>query len=158
MDDRNWGRAPDADYGSGMNYSDHDPLWRDGSLQNSDYGRQENNKHKSGGFMDSVKSFFGVGPKGYKRSDERIKEEASEALARDPRVDASEVELDVVEGFITLKGTVPNRMMKRQAEICVEDISGVQDVHNLLRVSTAHLGTATEMGSATKADTDRPRI
>lgn len=82
----------------------------------------------------SMKNFFGKGPKGYKRSDERIREDACEALARHPEVDASDIEVDVREGHIYLRGSVENRNMKRLAEDAVEGQFGVVDVHNTLLV------------------------
>lgn len=89
--------------------------------QNRDYGLWD---------MD----FSGRGPKGYKRSDERIREEVSEALYLHPLVDASDVEVKVHEGHVTLSGMVDNREMKREAERAIENISGVVDVFNELRL------------------------
>jgi osmotically-inducible protein OsmY len=79
-------------------------------------------------------SFAGRGPKGYKRSDDRIKEEVSEMLSRDHNVDASDIEVEVKEGEVTLTGTIPERSMKHLAEECAERTSGVRDVINQLRV------------------------
>lgn len=84
--------------------------------------------------------YAGRGPKGYQRSDERLKEEACEQLTADPDVDASEVEVSVQNGEVTLEGTVPTRNMKRAAEDCIEAISGVQQVHNRLRVESTDFG------------------
>ena len=78
--------------------------------------------------------FSGVAPKGYRRSDERIKEELSDALTQDQHIDASEIDLTVESGVVTLKGTVSERRMKRLAEDCAERIRGVSDVRNELRV------------------------
>jgi hypothetical protein len=75
-----------------------------------------------------VRNFSGVGPKGYRKSDERIREDVCESLARHPGVDASDIEVSVKEGHVTLRGTVPNRWMKRQAEDAVEYVPGVEDV------------------------------
>jgi len=76
----------------------------------------------------------GRGPKGYQRSDERIREIVSEALARDGDLDASEMEVSVERGEVTLQGTAPNRWSKRLAEDLVQDLPGVREVHNRLRV------------------------
>ena len=76
----------------------------------------------------------GRGPRGWRRSDERIREDASERLADHPRIDASDIEMTVQDGEITLEGTVDSRWTKRAAEDAVQDISGVQEVHNRLRV------------------------
>jgi hypothetical protein len=79
--------------------------------------------------------FSGVGPKGYKRSDDRINEDVQETLMRDPEIDASDIEVDVNNGEVTLTGSVPTKHQKRLAEDVVEDLSGVRDVQNNLRVS-----------------------
>ena len=76
----------------------------------------------------------GRGPKGYRKSDERLTEDVCEALMRDPDVDASEIEVRVENGEITLTGTVDSREAKRAAEDAVEACSGVDNVINQLRV------------------------
>lgn len=78
--------------------------------------------------------FAGRGPKGYKRSDERILEEINEDLTVHPDLDASGIEVEVKEGEVTLTGTVPSRQCKRTAEEIAVNVSGVQDVTNQLRV------------------------
>jgi len=81
----------------------------------------------------------GRGPKGYQRSDERVREIVSEALARDGELDASEIEVSVERGEVTLNGTVPNRWSKRLAEDLTQDLPGVKQLHNRLRVEqTGH--------------------
>jgi len=79
--------------------------------------------------------YTGRGPKGYKRSDEKIIEEASQRLERDGHIDASDIEVTAEDGVIRLRGTVDDRQTKRRAEECVESIYGVRDVMNELRVS-----------------------
>lgn len=79
----------------------------------------------------------GKGPKGYRRSDERIREDVNEALSAHSEIDASEIEVDVKEGIVTLSGTVDSRQIKRLTEDTVEGISGVTDVKNDLRVMTS---------------------
>jgi hypothetical protein len=76
----------------------------------------------------------GKGPKGYTRSDDRIREQVSEVLADDDHVDATQIEVVVRNGEVILTGTVPDRRMKRMAEDCVERVSGVKDVQNQIRV------------------------
>lgn len=87
-------------------------------------------KHGFGG--NEGKDFSGKGPKGWKRNDETIREEACEALYRSYDVDASEVEVEVKDCTVTLKGIVENREMKRAAEDAVSDVTGVEDVMNKL--------------------------
>lgn len=75
---------------------------------------------------------FGKGPKGWKRSDERIKEEVCEALYHSRDVDASNIEVEVKDGCVYLKGEVDSRDTKRLAEDTVENVAGVRDVQNAL--------------------------
>ena len=84
-----------------------------------------------------AQSFAGRGPKGYARSDERIHEEVCELLTRNPYVDASDIEVRVENGEVTLTGTIHDRYMKRIAEDVAESASGVHDVHNRLTVRPA---------------------
>lgn len=72
----------------------------------------------------------GKGPKGYRRSDERIHEDICEALARDPDIDARDLEVIVREGEVTLTGSVEDKWMKRAAEDVTEGVHGVRDVQN----------------------------
>ena len=77
----------------------------------------------------------GRGPKGYRRSDERIEEDINEQLTRHPEIDASEIEVRVKNGEVTLSGTVDERHIKRMVEDVVEQASGVTEVHNQIRVN-----------------------
>ncbi len=81
--------------------------------------------------------FTGVGPKGYMRSDERIRDDAYARLTSHGRLDASDINVEVNNGELTLGGTVRSRRDKRQAEDTVESIPGVADVHNHLHVREA---------------------
>ena len=89
--------------------------------EDEDYGRRRD-------------SYRGHGPANYTRTDERIREDASERLTDDWAVDARKIEVEVSQGEITLNGTVPSRDQKRRAEDLVEDLSGVKHVQNNLRV------------------------
>ena len=79
-------------------------------------------------------SYSGKGPKNWTRSDERIREEVCECLTYHPHIDASEIDVTVKDGEVTLTGSVGDRGSKRLAEDIVEDVRGVRDVHNQLRV------------------------
>jgi osmotically-inducible protein OsmY len=83
---------------------------------------------------DRSRDFRGMGPKGYKRNDERISDEVHERLTDDPYVDASNVQISVSAGEVTLSGTVESREAKHRAERCIEDVSGVNHVQNNLRI------------------------
>lgn len=76
----------------------------------------------------------GRGPRGYSRSDERIREDVSDRLADDAYVDASDIDITVSGGEVTLTGTVDHRMVKRRAEDIAESVPGVRHVQNNLRV------------------------
>ena len=75
----------------------------------------------------------GRGPKGYKRSDERIREDVSERIARSG-VNAEDVEVKVEKGEVTLTGFVDGRDEKRMIEDIADDVFGVDEVNNHLRV------------------------
>jgi hypothetical protein len=76
----------------------------------------------------------GRGPRGYRRSDQRIWEEICERLADDRRIDASDIEVTVQDGEATLRGEVNDRGSRRLAEDLAEQVSGVTFVQNDLRV------------------------
>lgn len=79
----------------------------------------------------------GLGPKGYKRSDERINDDVHQHLTDDPWLDATGIDVAVADGEVTLSGTVVTRDAKHRAEHLVEDLSGVTHVQNNLRVRQA---------------------
>jgi osmotically-inducible protein OsmY len=76
----------------------------------------------------------GKGPKGYVRTDERIREDVNDRLSDDPMLDASDIEVIVAGGEVTLNGFITTRQDKRRAEDIVETVSGVRHVQNNLRV------------------------
>lgn len=76
----------------------------------------------------------GRGPRGYSRSDERMREDINDRLTDDAYIDASDIEVAVSGGEATLTGMVPDRQTKRRAEDVAESVSGVSHVQNNLRV------------------------
>ncbi|HVE60895.1 MAG TPA: BON domain-containing protein [Chitinophagaceae bacterium] len=90
--------------------------------------RRSDRQHSGGGYK-------GKGPKDYKRSEERIKEDAYDRLSDDDMVDATNVQVQVQDNEVILSGTVNERSQKRRAEDIVESISGVANVQNNIRVS-----------------------
>lgn len=76
----------------------------------------------------------GRGPRNYTRSDDRIREDVSDRLELHGEIDASDIEVRVENGEVTLEGNVEDRNQKRQAEDLVEDCPGVKQVHNRIRV------------------------
>jgi hypothetical protein len=100
--------------------------------------------------------FAGRGPKDYRRSDDRVREEVCDCMTDDPMLDASEITVQVSEGVVTLSGTVMSRDQKRRAEDVAERISGVTDVANQLRVSreaNGHAHTAARPVTQSEAGT-----
>lgn len=79
----------------------------------------------------------GRGPKGYVRSDDRIREDVCDRLSDDSLVDASDIEVSVMGSEVTLSGTVQTREERRRAEDCAERVLGVSHVQNNLRMSQA---------------------
>ena len=76
----------------------------------------------------------GRGPRGYQRSDDRIREEINDRLTAHGLIDATDVECRVVNGEVTLTGYVDSRAAKRAAEDIADDLYGVREVHNHLRI------------------------
>lgn len=74
------------------------------------------------------------GPKGYKRSDDSIRDDLCEHLMDLGHIDLSDVAIHIHEGCVVLEGTVPERRMKYEIEDIAATTSGVNDVENNLRV------------------------
>jgi hypothetical protein len=79
----------------------------------------------------------GRGPRGYQRSDERIREDVCEGLTEADDLDASGIDVQVAGGVVTLTGTVDDRFAKRRAEDLSDTVSGVREVENHLRLRGA---------------------
>jgi len=106
--------------------------------------------------------FRGRGPKNYRRSDERIREEISDRLTENDWLDASDIEVNVQNGEAVLSGTVDSRYAKRLAEDIADSVSGVTNVQNNLRVrgyeadatTTGLIGTGTGLAAPAPGATD----
>lgn len=112
-------------------------VWRGRNEDYDFWGRERHPVHGEGhpSLWQRVKgAFSGKGPKNYVRSDERIREDVCEHLSYHPYIDASDIEVIVRGGEVTLSGTVDARMVKRAAEDVCDHVRGVKDVHNQLRV------------------------
>ena len=97
-------------------------------------GSQATGDYQSG--MEGQRSYRGLGPQTYKRSDDRIRDDVCERLTDDFRIDASNITIDVNQGAVTLSGTVPERHMRYAAEDLVDDAMGVESINNQLRVQS----------------------
>jgi osmotically-inducible protein OsmY len=108
--------------------------------------------------------YRGRGPKNYRRPDERIREEINDRLTDNDWLDASDIDVSVVAGEVTLSGTVDSRYSKRLAEDIAESVTGVSNVQNNLRVmnyqagapASATSGEGVITGDATAAASDAP--
>lgn len=117
-------------------YNDRDRDWWDRTRDevSSWFGDDEAERRRR---MDRVYGQYrGKGPRGYRRADERIREDINDRLSDDPFLDASEVDVSIENGEVTLTGSVDSRMSKRRAEDIAESVSGVTNVENRLRVGT----------------------
>lgn len=99
--------------------------------------------------------FTGYGPSGYTRSDDRIKDDINDRLTWDGQIDATDINVDVNDGMVTLTGSVDTRRDKRRAEDIADRIPGVWDVSNQLRVRNrrgGHSGQQSRNGVSTGMD------
>lgn len=78
----------------------------------------------------------GRGPKSYQRGDDRIRADLCDRLMQG-WIDASDVDVKVKDGEVTLSGTVRSRDEKRAIEDLAEEVLGVKDVTNNIRINRA---------------------
>jgi osmotically-inducible protein OsmY len=97
--------------------------------------------------------YRGVGPKNYKRSDERLTEDINERLTDDDDLDASNISVRVTNGKVTLEGMVDQRWMKHRAEDVVDACTGVTEIDNRIQVTS--LSSSLEQTGETKASASR---
>ena len=129
--DAGYGRSPYGRSGFDNTYA---PSPYGSGWTGAEYGRSQG--RESGGWSSNARGgYAGLGPKGYTRTDERIREDVCDRLSWNDEVDATEIIVRVQNGEVTLEGRVETRHMKRLAEDIAEDVSGVVDVHNTLRVT-----------------------
>jgi osmotically-inducible protein OsmY len=88
-------------------------------------------------------NYMGRGPRNYKRSEDRIREEINERLTRHPEIDASDVDVRIENNTVVLSGVVEDRKAKRLAEDLAEEVWGVEDVRNELKVRHGFLASLT---------------
>lgn len=170
-----WGGRPrrsegwDRGYSEGRNWpSQGDRESRESSSSGRDFGAYGSYGSYSGqgarwneGWSQGERGrFVGRGPRNWKRSDDRIKEDINERLTQHPDVDASDIDVEVNSGEVTLKGKVDDRHAKRLAEDIAEGVSGVIDVRNEIKISRGFfgaIGDALTGRSSDEDDRDRDR-
>jgi len=94
-------------------------------------------------------SHRGKGPKDYKRSDERIREDVNDRLTDAHDLDASSISVSVKDGEVTLSGSVDSKFAKRRAEDIADAATGVSHVQNNLRVRQEGSESSSYTGSST---------
>jgi len=161
-------RPVDRDFTHGRSYVTHTPE----EYRGRDYGAQSNRQDTRrsdytrntgaqafgnvgsgfGGGLSDAGRHSGRGPRNWQRSDDRIREDINEELTRNPDVDATEIDVQVSAGEVTLTGTVDDRHAKREAEECAWRVSGVRDVHNQIRVNQ---GIANKIANAFRSDDEK---
>jgi len=139
-------RSPDQEFETSTNY--REPVERYGETYNRpSYGRPRFDDRYAPSYPTAGENRFGHagrGPKGYVRTDERIREDVCDRLSWDDEVDATDISVSVDKGEVTLEGSVETRHMKRLAEDIAEGVTGVTDVHNTVRVKKAMLSEIKE--------------
>lgn len=137
---RDYDRDDDRDYD--RDYEERGFFERAGDEIASWFGDEDAERRRR---MDEYR---GRGPKGYTRSDSRIQEDVSDRMSDDGALDASDIEVSVRGGEVTLSGFVDSKWAKRRAEDCAEDVSGVTNVQNNIRVRGAETSAAWTSGES----------
>lgn len=146
---RHWERGFGEGYGLSSGYADEQAYGsRYGSDDDTGAGRS---------LHEGARSYRGMGPKSYTRSDERVLEDVNERLTEDHLLDASDITVRCVAGVITLEGTVAERWMKHRAEDLVDASSGVKQVDNRIQVKSQYGRASERSASSTESTQSRTR-
>lgn len=157
FDTQDYDRGSNRDYLRGAEYSDY----LQGGAHSGGRGGWENESSQTWPQSNEMRSaqrtglHRGKGPRGYQRSDERIREDINDRLSDDEFIDASDIDVIVESCEVTLSGSVDSREAKRRAEDIVEAISGVKNVENRIRVKQGE--RAGSDGSSEKRPNGSPR-
>ena len=106
-----------------------------------DQGRHAQSGHGRGGseYANTSRHSRGVshsgrGPRNYTRPDASIVDELIDRMTEHEALDATEILLIVEDGVVTLTGEVPERRMKHLAEDIADEVRGVREIENRIRV------------------------
>lgn len=142
-------------YGGGRSYGSSGQSYGDQSYRGQDQNWMERTGERMASWFNddddreqAMGRFRGRGPKGYRRSDDRIREDVCDRLSDDAMLDASEIEVRVQNSEVTLEGTVSDREDKRRAETLAERCSGVDHVQNNIRVQHQQQASGRGYGAA----------
>ena len=131
--DRAPGRAhddytPRQDEGRAFGFVRHDRHYDEADW----YGQRGSPGFASRGSAEG--GFRGLGPRDYRRSDSRIREDICDRLTEDDAIDARGISVDVAQGEVVLEGHVGSHRMRRAAEACARACSGVRHLRSHLHV------------------------
>lgn len=125
----------------GRNTPMHEEGWNEGDGSHEENFGLGDTSQESENYGDKIQNnqqygpHHGKGPKGYIRSDEKIKEDVQERLYHDTYIDASDIEVSVDDGEVTLSGTVDHKQTRRRAEDCADSVAGVKNVSLNLKIN-----------------------
>lgn len=127
----------DQNYNAGRHEHDRDWWDRTRDEVSSWFGDEDADRRRR---MDKIQAgkYKGKGPKDYRRSEDRIREDVCDRLTDDDMLDASNIQIHVQGDEVILTGSVDSREQKRRAEDIVDSISGVKNVENRIRVDHSH--------------------
>lgn len=117
-----------APHGRGVQGARYGSQYEDGHGYATDY------PHRYRAESTERTSFAGKGPAGYRRNDDRIADDLYCAFTDDAGLDASDIEIRVAHGEVTLDGTAFNRNQRHRAEDIAHMVPGVSHVQNNLRI------------------------
>jgi osmotically-inducible protein OsmY len=78
----------------------------------------------------------------YLPTDEELTEELCQLLFDDPNIDSSQIEIEVNNGCVELRGSVPAMEMVQQAETLTRDFPGVIQILNRLTYNSRSMRAA----------------
>lgn len=140
-----YGSASPRRYGSNFNDNEGRSSHSDSFRAAGNFGRSYGSTAAEREIDERRSGYAGRGPKGWRRSDDRIKDDVCEALEHHPEVDASDIEVDVKDGMVILKGNVEDRRQKRMAEDVIDQLQGVHDVKNELSINKSFFERARDL-------------
>lgn len=111
------------DYDQDHDDDDNRERRRGSHNQHNDYGREARGRRQGADrpfdYRDDDgsqrSSYWGQGPEGYQRSDERILEDINDRLTWHGNLNATQILVTVTKGKVTLEGMVEDREQKRMA-------------------------------------------
>ncbi len=105
----------------------------------SEYSRERSDPYQMVDYMiDHGVEFRGSEEKEEANSDERLGELVAQILRSESPSDASEIDVEVKDGVVSLTGTVNSLQSKHLIELSVENLSGVKDIFNHLRFNSTY--------------------